>query len=184
GAADHVADDQDVHYPIIAQRVPLDLTQTLLALAAATSWDGGDGVVATLRETLASAAPFDAGELALSMPTGFRRWTFTEEQDPLAGDDLLLQLCRRDTPLRRAVLDDLAPFPDTAARWRRRGFQSALGLPLGAAGGPEGGVVLARRFGWAFAGTSMRAVSVSVSMAGLCLERALALSALRRELEA
>jgi len=44
--------------------------------------------------------------------------------------------------------------------------------------------VLARRFGWAFAGTSMRSVSVSVSMAGLCLERSLALSALRRELEA
>jgi hypothetical protein len=30
----------------------------------------------------------------------------------------------------------------------------------------------------------MRAVSVCVSMAGLCLERSLALSALRRELEA
>jgi hypothetical protein len=162
----------------------LELTQTLLALAAATSWDGGDGVVSTLREALASAAPFDAGELALSMPTGYRRWTFTEEEDPLAGDDLLAQLCQRDTPLRFDHADELAPFPDTAARWRRRGFQSALALPLGAAGGPEGGVVLARRFGWAFAGTSMRAVSVSVSMAGLCLERALALSALRRELEA
>jgi hypothetical protein len=30
----------------------------------------------------------------------------------------------------------------------------------------------------------MRAVSLSVAMAGLCLERALALTALRRELEA
>ena len=162
----------------------MELTQTLLALAAATSWDGGDGVVSTLRDALAEAAPFDAGELALSMPTGYRRWTFTQDEEMLAADDLLLELSHRDTPLRFDEPGEVTPFPDTAARWRRRGFQSALGLPLGAAGGPEGGVVLARRFGWAFAGTSMRAVSVSVAMAGLCLERALALSALRRELEA
>lgn len=162
----------------------MELTQTLLALAAATSWDGGDGVVSTLRDALAEAAPFDAGELALSMPTGFRRWTFTQDEDMLTADDLLLELCHRDAPLRFDEPGEVVAFPETAARWRRRGFLSALALPLGAAGGPEGGVVLARHFGWAFAGTSVRAVSVSVSMAGLCLERALALSALRRELEA
>ena len=115
----------------------MELTQTLLALAAATSWDGGDGVVSTLRDALAAAAPFDAGELALSMPTGFRRWTFTQDEEMLAADDLLLELCHRDTPLRFDQPDEVAPFPDTAARWRRRGFQSALGLPLGAAGGPD-----------------------------------------------
>ncbi len=46
----------------------LESNQTLLALAAATTWDGGDGVVSTLRSTLCTLAPFDAGELALSMP--------------------------------------------------------------------------------------------------------------------
>ncbi len=59
----------------------MESNQTLLALAAATTWDGGDGVVSTLRTTLSALAPFDAGELALSMPTGFRRWTFTDEED-------------------------------------------------------------------------------------------------------
>jgi hypothetical protein len=156
----------------------------MLALAAATTWDGGDGVVSTLRSALSVMAPFDAGELALFMPTGYRRWTFTEDEDPLAGDDFLIYLGRRDVPVRIDQPEEAEAFPETAARLRRRGLMSALGVPLNGAGGPEGAVVLARRFGWAYAGTSLRTVSVCVAMAGLCLERALALSALRRELEA
>ncbi|HUG53411.1 MAG TPA: hypothetical protein VMR21_07415 [Vicinamibacteria bacterium] len=162
----------------------MDPTQTLLALAAATTWDGGDGVVSTLRTELSLLVPFDAGELAVFMPTGYRRWTFTADEDPVAGDDLLLYLCRRVAPVRIDQPEEAEAFPETAARLRRRGLMSALALPLNAAGGPEGGVVLARRFGWAFAGTSVRGVSTAVSMAGLCLERSLALTALRRELEA
>jgi len=163
---------------------PLESNQTLLALAAATTWDGGDGVVSTLRSTLCALAPFDAGELALSMPTGFRRWTFTDEEEPVAAEDLLVDVPRHDMPLRIDQPEEAARFAETAARMRRRGFLSMLAVPLNAAGGPDGAVVLARRFGWAYAGTSMRSVSVCVSMAGLCLERALALTALRRELEA
>ena len=162
----------------------MESNQTLLALAAATTWDGGNGVVSTLRATLSTLAPFDAGELALSMPTGYRRWTFTDEEEPVAADDLLVDVSRHDMPLRIDQPDDAASFPETAARMRRRGFMSMLAVPLSAAGGPDGAVVLARRFGWAYAGTSMRAVSVCVSMGGLCLGRSLALTALRRELEA
>ena len=162
----------------------MEPTETLLALAAATTWDGGDGVVSVLKGALAALAPYEAGELALSMPTGYRRWTFTEEDAPLAGDDLLATICRRDSPLRIDDPEGAAAFPETAARLRRRGLMSLLAVPLHAAGGPDGGVVLARHYGWAYAGTSMRTVSVCVSMAGLCLERSLALTALRRELEA
>src|ERR1044071_2220244 len=75
---------------------PLESNQTLLALGAPTTWDGGDGVVSTLRSTLCALAPFDAGELALSMPTGFRRWTFTDEEEPVAADDLLMDVARQD----------------------------------------------------------------------------------------
>jgi hypothetical protein len=161
----------------------LEPTHTLLALAAATTWDGGDGVVSTLRAALETIAPYDAGELALAMPTGFRRWTFTQDEEPIAGDDLLLDLPRRDAPFRVDHPEDAAAFPDTQARLRRRGFLAVLAIPLHSAGGPDGGVILARRYGWAYAGTSMREVTVCVGMAGLCLERSLALSALRRELE-
>ncbi len=165
-------------------RGPLEPTETLLALAAATTWDGGDGVVSTLKDALTGLAPFDAGELALSMPTGYRRWTFTDDESPIAADDLLLAVSRREAPLRIDAPEGAAGFPETSARLRRRGFMSLLAVPLHVAGGPEGAVVLARRFGWAYAGTSIRTVSVCVAMAGLCLERSLALSALRRELEA
>lgn len=162
----------------------MESNQTLLALAAATTWDGGDGVVSTLRSALAIIAPFDAGELALAMPTGFRRWTFTDDEEPLAAEDLLLDVPRHDVPLRIDQPEEVFAFPQTASGLRRRGFMSLLAVPLNAAGGPDGAVILARKFGWAYAGTSMRAVSVCVSMAGLCLERSLALTALRRELEA
>jgi hypothetical protein len=161
----------------------VEQAQTLLALAAATTWDGGDGVVSTLRSALSTLAPFDAGELCLFMPTGYRRWTFTADEEPLAGDDLLIYLGRHDAPVRFDQPDELEAFPETAALLGRRHLLSALGVPLNGAGGPEGAVVLARKFGWAYAGTSLKAVSVCVSMAGLCLERALALTALRRELE-
>ena len=48
---------------------------------------------------------------------------------------------------------------------------------------PAGAVVLTRRFGWAFAGVAERPMAAAVAMAGLCLERALALTAMRKELE-
>ena len=126
------------------------------------------GLVSTLRSTLSTLAPFDAGELALSMPTGFRRWTFTDEEDPVAERPARRRRAH-DVPLRIDQPEEAARFAETAARMRRRGFMSMLAVPLNAAGGPDGAVVLARRFGWAYAGTSMRAVSVCVSMAGICL---------------
>jgi hypothetical protein len=161
----------------------LELTRALLALAAATTWDGGDAVVAVLRDYLRETVPFDEGELALTVPTGYRRWTLTEDEEELAAEDLLGELCGRETPLRVDTLEEADRFPRAAARLRQRGLASFLALPLGAAGGPEGSVILARRFGWAFAGVSERPLAAAAAMAGLCLERALALTAMRRELE-
>src|SRR5438270_8888005 len=105
---------------IIGRADPLELTETLLALAAATTWDGGEGVLAALREALSVAAPFDAGELALFMPTGYRRWTFTGDEDPLAGDDVLLYVCRRDARLRSDQPEAADAFPEPAAGRPRR----------------------------------------------------------------
>ena len=45
-------------------------------------------------------------------------------------------------------------------------------------------MVLARRLGWAFAGVSDWPLAAATAMAGLCLERSLALTVMRRELEA
>src|SRR5438477_2658036 len=157
-------------YNRVPSRDPVDPTDTLLALAAATTWDGGGGVVSALKGALSTLAPFDAGELALSMPTGYRRWTFTEDESPLAADDLLFTMCRRDTILRIDEPSGASAFPETSARLRRRGFMSLLAVPLHAAGGPDGAVVLARSFGWAFSGTFVLTVPVMVALAGLRLE--------------
>jgi hypothetical protein len=161
----------------------LELTRALLALAAATTWDGGDALVSTLRGFLKETVPFDEGELALTIPTGYRRWTLTEDDEPLAAEDLLAEMCAREAPLRVDTLEEADRFPRTVTRLRQRGLASFLALPLGAAGGPEGAVLLARRFGWAFAGVPERPLAAAAAMAGICLERALALTAMRKELE-
>lgn len=163
--------------------MPADLTRALLAVAAATTWDGGDAVVSTLRGFLREWAPYDEGELALSIPTGYRRWTLTEDDELLAAEDLLRELSGRESPLRVDTLEQGDRFPRTVARLRERGLASFLALPLGAAGGPDGAVVLARRFGWAYAGVSERPLAAVVAMAGLCLECSLALTTMRKELE-
>jgi hypothetical protein len=160
----------------------LDLTRALLALAAATTWDGGDAVVSTLRDVLRDGVAFDEGEVALTVPTGYRRWALAEEEDELVAEDLLADLCTRDVPLRFDTLEEADRYPRTVARLRERGLASLLALPLGAAGGPEGAVVLMRRFGWGFAGVSEKPLAAVAAMTGLCLERALALTALRRQL--
>ena len=42
-------------------RLPMDLPVSLLGLARAVSWDGGDEIVRELQRILADAAPFDGG---------------------------------------------------------------------------------------------------------------------------
>ena len=58
-----------------------------------------------------------------------------------------------------------------------------MALPMGGAGGPDGAVVLARDFGWAFAGAPLGFLAPVAGLTGLCLERALALTALRKEVD-
>ena len=86
-------------------------------------------------------------------------------------------------PVRVDDLPEVADFPRTQALLRARGLQSLLLFPLTSPGGPEGAIVLARTFGWAFAGAPLGQLQTLARMSGLCLERALALTALRRKIE-
>lgn len=156
------------------------LEEHLLALVASVSWDGGDGVVGVLRALLAEAAPFDAGEVAVAHPAGFHRWTLTDDESPLVGEDLLLHLSARPHPVRLDDWHEAEPWPRTAELLERRGLRSLLVLPLSAAGGAEGGVGVACRHGWAFVGCSLRRLQPVAAMAGLALGHARALTALRR----
>lgn len=159
------------------------IEEKLLSLVASASWDGGEGVVSTLLPMLQEVAPFDAGEVAVLRPIGFDRWTLTDDESPVAAEDFLLHISGADEPLRIDERSELERWPRTRDALKERGLLSLLALPLSPAGGPEGAVVLARRQGWAFVAVWLHVLTPLVSMAGLCLERAAALTALRKEVE-
>jgi hypothetical protein len=159
----------------------MEVPAKLLALAASVSWDGGDGVLRTLRQILREDAPFDAGEVALSRSPGFQRWTLTDDEREVAADDLLEGAASGDSPIRIDDAQEPGFAPRTRQHMAERGLRSCLALPLGGAGGPEGAIVVAREHGWAFTGVSLHTLWPVASMAGLCLARAIALTALKRD---
>ena len=161
----------------------LDLTEALLRLVAATSWDGGAGLMHALSEVIGQGTPFDAAEVAVAQPIEFRRWSLTEDERDVVESDLLMHVGVCGRPVRVDDLPELVDFPRTLALLRSRGLQSLLLFPLASPGGPEGAIVLARTFGWAFAGAPLGYLWPIARMGGLCLERALALTALRRKLD-
>ena len=165
------------------ESVVLDLTEALLRLVAATSWDGGAGLVHALSEVIREATPFDAGEVAVAQPIEFRRWSLTDDESDVVESDLLMHVGVCGRPVRVDDLPEVVDFPRTLALLRARGLQSLLLFPLASPGGPEGAIVLARTFGWAFAGAPLGHLWPIARMGGLCLERALALTALRRKLD-
>jgi hypothetical protein len=163
------------------------LADSLLALAAAIDGDGGQGVCHTLSALLRDTAPFDAGEVVLRHGDGFHRYPFGTDERPVAGDDLVSHVLAGGAPLRLDDARDLEPFPDTRERMAQGGFKSALVLPLGTvlhvqaphhAASPNGVLVLARRHGWAFVGASLHFLGPVAAMAGMALDRSLALTAL------
>jgi hypothetical protein len=155
--------------------------EKLIALVAALDGDGGDRVVRTLQPMLAEIAPFDAGEVDLAGPIGHQRWTLTSDETAIASEDLLLRL--EGEPLRIDDRPEASAFPRTHARMAESGFRSLLAVPFAATGGPRGALVLAHRDGWAFAAASLRVLRPLAQMTGLCLQAAISLTSLRREVE-
>lgn len=152
----------------------------LLAVAGAVSADGGDGVVGVLRTLLERAAPFDAGEVAVAHPAGFQRWTLTDDDTQLVGEDLLMHVGTRPHPVRLDDLHEVEPYARTLELLQRRRLRSLLVLPLSSAGGIEGAISLACGHGWAFVGCSLRQLVPIAGMAGIALQQARGLTALRR----
>jgi len=169
----------------------MDLSETLLLLVGAVAPDGGRRVGETLRAILEEAAPFDRAEAVLRRPSG---WTHSRLDDggaQVAGDDLLSRLATLRAPLRIDDLPEAASFPETERRMRALGLRSLLAVPFAAGApsggadfsGPEGAIVLARRFGWAFAGASLHFLWPVAGIAGRAFELAVALTALTDETE-
>ena len=165
----------------------IHLADSLLALAASIDGDGGHAVCRVLASLLRDTAPFDAGEVVLRHGDGFHRLPFGGDERPVAGDDLVNQVLAHGAPIRIDDPRDLEPFAETRERMARARLKSALVLPLGTilhvqaphpAASPNGVLVLARRHGWAFVGASLHFLGPLAAMAGLALDRSLALTAL------
>ena len=159
------------------------LPDKLLALAAATSWDGGEAVVEALRQLLEEIAPHDAGELVLLRANGVKRISLTREPAPVVDESLAKHLADVEAPFRVDDLQELDGFQGTREQMAALGLRSLIGVSLSGAGAPQGALVLARRFGWAFVAVPAEDLLTLAGMVGLCLERAIALTQLRKELE-
>jgi hypothetical protein len=160
----------------------VDNPDILLKLAAAAG-SGTDALLRTLTGFLKEAAPFDLAEVAVSRPLGFERWTLTDSVEPLAAEDLLFHVIARREALRLDDWSEALSYPRTHEQLRTAGAQSLLALPLNAAGGCEGAIVLGRRFGWAFVGASLRLLWPVAGMTGLCLEKAISAQSMGKEIE-
>ncbi len=168
----------------------MDLSETLLLLVGAVAPDGGRGVAQSLRAILEEAVPFDAAEAVLRRPGGWAHSRLDDGDAAVAGDDLLSRLATLRAPLRIDELPEAASFPETERRMSVLGLHSLLAIPFaagapsgGADSGPEGAIVLARRFGWAFAGASLHYLWPVAGIAGRAFELAIALTALTERTE-
>lgn len=162
----------------------MDLTERLLDLAAAVTWDGGERVMSSLRRHLTDLVVFDLGELAMPRVIGFDRWALSDSEEELVPEDLLTHLVDRDEPLRIDDVSALVGFDRSVTHLVDRDIRSLLALPLSSARGPRGTVVLTRDSTWAFAGAPLPALGSLAGMAGLSLETAAMLTKLRRDGEA
>ena len=168
----------------------MDLAETLLALAGAVAPDGGRGVGRALRAILAAAAPSDAAEAVLRRPEGWACCRLDDGDADVAAADLLERVRALRAPLRLDDLPEAAAFPETQRRMAALGLRSLLAVPFAGparphlpAAGPEGAIVLARRYGWAFAGASLHVLWPVARLAGQAFELAIALTALTERAE-
>lgn len=161
----------------------MDLAEKLLVLAEAAATDGGQELVRALRGILAEITPFDAGEAVLGADDRILRWRLDDHDGPLLGADLVRYVGTLHAPLRLDDLDDASPFPETRRGMEALGLRSLLVLPLH--GGEGGGALgVARRYGWAFVGTSLHRLWPVAGMAGVALRQAVRLTGLGRRVEA
>jgi len=160
----------------------MDQSRSLLALTAAIAADNGDGVARVLRTQLIETTRFDRGEIAVARPLGCERWTLTAEATPLAAEDLVMRVAASREVVSLEDVSQTDAYPRTRRLLERAGQRALLALPLNTAGGLDGAVLLAQRHAWAFAGVSLNRLGALVGMAGLALERSIALTALEREL--
>jgi hypothetical protein len=153
-----------------------DLARALLRLAASVAADGGAAVRAAATAVAQAAYTFDAAELVVSGKDGPERWALGPQGGgPLVAKDVLDRLAPESPPVRIDDASACEAWPETAAALRLAGMASSLVVPL-APPAPAGALVLARRYGWAFVGASLRSFVPLARTIGVCHDLALRLT--------
>jgi hypothetical protein len=153
----------------------VSVEQDLLRLVAAVGARGQAGMCEALAEILGALAPFDNGEVAFLREGEVVRWGFGPRTVPVTGNDLVRHLASHPAILRIDHLLEAEPFPATRECLEAAGLRSLLALPITPTAGYEGALVVAREYGWAFAGASLRRLEPIAAMVGLLLDVALRL---------
>lgn len=148
----------------------VSVEQDLLRLVAAVGARGQAGMREALAEILGALAPFDSAEIAFLREGEVVRWGLGPTTAPVTGDDLVRHLASHPVSLRIDHLLEAEPFPATRECLEATGLRSLLALPITAIAGYEGAVVMAREYGWAFAGASLRRLEPIAAMVGLLLD--------------
>lgn len=148
----------------------VSVEQDLLQLVAAVRQGGGEGMREALAEILGRAAPFDRAEIAFLREGEIVRWGLAGTRQPVAGDDLVRHVAAHPASVRIDHRLEAEPFPGTLERLDAQGLVSLLALPITSEGGFEGAIVLAREYGWAFAGAPLRRLRPIAQMIGLLLD--------------
>jgi hypothetical protein len=151
----------------------VSVEQDLLRLVAAVGARGQAGMREALAEILGALAPFDSAEIAFLREGEVVRWGLGPTTAPVTGDDLVRHIASHPVSLRIDHLLEAEPFPATRERLEASGLRSLLALPMTPTAGCEGAVVVARDYGWAFAGASLRRLEPIAAMAGLLIDVAL-----------
>jgi hypothetical protein len=160
-----------------------DPVRRVITLLGAIAADGGDAVVNALRVELGQLAPFDEGELLLTLGADVHRRSLTQHNEPLAGDDILATLGQHHDLLRIDDERHSSGHPRTRERLARRQLRSLIAVPIVFGDATRGAIALAAHRPCAFAGAPVQALLPLASAAGLALLQALKLSGLNDEQE-
>jgi len=158
-----------------------DPVRRVITLLGAIAPDEGHAVVSALAAELSRLAPFDEGELVLTLVADAHRRPLTPQSGPLVAADVLARLAEPQGVVRIEDAQATQQHARTREQLARRQLRSLVAVPIVLAGTVRGALAIAARRPGGFAGVPVQTLLPLASAAGLALMHALKLSGLHDE---
>jgi transcriptional regulator with GAF, ATPase, and Fis domain len=158
-----------------------DPVRRVITLLGAVAPDGGHAVVSAFAAELARLAPFDEGELVLTLAADAHRRPLTPQSGPLIAEDVLTRLAERHGVVRIEDAQATQQHERTREQLARRQLRSLLAVPIVLGGAVRGALAIAARRPGGFTDAPTQTLLPLANAAGLALTHALKLSGLRDE---